>query len=142
MHKFVRIVVAALLFMTVGVVMAAGPSRAQRNKLADLQNIYAAALRWSDFEGASTLLDPEYQQANPLTDLKLERYKQIQVTGYRELGSNEQNDGTVVRDIDMSVINRNTQVERTLRYREKWRWDKQAKRWWVTGGLPDLWNGQ
>jgi hypothetical protein len=142
MPKFVRAAVAVLLFMAAGAVVAAGPSRGQRNKLDESQRIYSAALRWSDFEGAYTLLDPEYRKLNPLTDLKLERYKQIQVTGYRDVGSSALEDGSMIRDIDMSVINRHTQAERSLRYREQWRWDKEAKRWWVVSGLPDLWDGQ
>jgi hypothetical protein len=40
------------------------------------------------------------------------------------------------------VVNRHTQAERTVRFREQWRWDEEAKTWWTTGGLPDLWDGQ
>ena len=45
-------------------------------------------------------------------------------------------------DIEISITNRNTQNERTVRYREIWRWDDKAGRWWQTTGLPDFWNGQ
>ena len=47
-----------------------------------------------------------------------------------------------MRDIQIGVINRHTQAERSVRYREQWRWDPEAKTWWVTSGLPDLWAGQ
>jgi hypothetical protein len=40
------------------------------------------------------------------------------------------------------VINKHTMAERSLRYREQWRWDLEAKRSWMVEGLPDLWNGE
>ena len=46
------------------------------------------------------------------------------------------------RRIEMGVINRNTQAERTVLVTERWRWDPEAKRWWQMQGLPDLWQGQ
>ena len=39
------------------------------------------------------------------------------------------------------MINQNTQAERTVVVVERWRWDPEAKRWWQTAGLPDLWKG-
>jgi hypothetical protein len=48
----------------------------------------------------------------------------------------------VVRDVEIRVINRNTQAERTVRVREVWRWDAKAKQWWLASGLPDLWKGE
>jgi len=47
-----------------------------------------------------------------------------------------------VREIEIGVINRHTLAERTLRYRERWRWDPEAGSWWIEGGLPDLWAGE
>ena len=49
------------------------------------QYAYSAAIRWGDFEGAWQLVDPEYREQHPLTDLELARYKQIQISAYREL---------------------------------------------------------
>jgi hypothetical protein len=50
--------------------------------------------------------------------------------------------GDVVRDIEIGVINRNTLAERSVRYRERWRYDEAAKTWWLTSGMPDLWQGE
>jgi hypothetical protein len=36
-----------------------------------------------------------------------------------------------MRDIEIGVINRNTLAERTVRYRERWRYDEAAKTWWL-----------
>jgi hypothetical protein len=29
-----------------------------------------------------------------------------------------------------------------MRYTEEWRYDPQAKTWWVMSGLPDFWAGE
>ena len=110
------------------------------SELDKLQYAWSAAIRWGDFEGAWNLLDPEYRDAHPLTDFELSRYKQIQVSGYRELGSQVQPD-SARRDIEVGVINRNTMAERSLRYTEEWRFDAASKTWWLTSGLPDFWAG-
>jgi len=114
----------------------------QRAKLEQTQNAYAAAIRWGDFEGAWTFVEPAYAGAHPMGEFELRRYEQIQVSGYRDLSSLVEPDDVVVRLIEVRVINRHTQAERTLRYRERWRWDAEAKRWWLVGGLPDFWEDQ
>ena len=115
----------------------------QRDKLQQLQYAYSAAIRWGDFEGAWNLVDPEYRKAHPMTDLEFERYKQVQITSYHDKGASaDLKAGTAVREIEIGVVNRYTLAERTVRYREVWRWDAEAKTWWVTSGLPDLWAGQ
>lgn len=107
------------------------------------QYAWSAAIRWNDFEGAANLVDPARRAELVPTGVELERYKQVQLSGYRDAGaSRDTAAGTAVRDITIGVINRHTQAERTVRYRETWRWDPQAKTWWNTSGLPDLWGGE
>lgn len=117
---------------------AAGSAR----KLEQVQAVYSSAMRWSDYEAAWQMVDPEVRAARPLSDLELERYRQLQVSSYREGGNGELDDGTVVRSVEIGVVNRHTQAERTIRYQEQWRWDSKAKRWWQIAGLPDFWEGK
>jgi hypothetical protein len=131
-----------VLLLVAGVASAAGPGRAQRAKLLPTQDAYVAAMRWSDFETAEGFIDPEHHRIHPLTEMQRERYRQLQVSSYRERGSSAAADGSIERRVEMGVINRNTQAERTLTVTERWRWDPQAKRWWQAAGLPDLWQGQ
>jgi len=109
--------------------------------LQETQYAYSAAIRWGDFEGAWQLIDPTYREAQPMTDLQFERYKQIQISGYRDLAERV-DEGTAMREIQIGIINRNTMAERSIRYTEQWRYDAEAKRWWITSGLPDFWAGQ
>ncbi|MDQ3270261.1 MAG: hypothetical protein M3Q11_08765 [Pseudomonadota bacterium] len=107
------------------------------------QYAWSGAIRWGDFEGARNLIDPELRKAHPMTPLQLARYEQVQISSYRDVGSDRDiAAGTAVRDIEIGVINRHTLAERKVRYREKWRWDPEAKTWWLQGDLPDLWGGQ
>jgi len=121
---------------------AGAQSRLQRGKLQQVQDAYAASIRWGDFENAWQAVDPAYRAEHPMTELEFERYKQIQISGYRDLSTRSGPDGTVERAVELRVINKHTMAERTERYVERWRWDPEAKRWWLVVGMPDLWKGQ
>jgi hypothetical protein len=138
--KLLTVLVLALAFMA-----AAGNALAasKMDRLQANQYAWSGAIRWGDFEGALTLIDPEHREAHPVTDLELKRYEQVQITAYRERGSTaDKKAGIAVREVEIGVVNRHTQAERTVRYREEWRWDDEDKNWWLTTGLPDLWDGE
>lgn len=140
MHGFLRAILLAVLVAATASAGAAGAR--QRGKLEQVQNAYAAAIRWGDFENAWAAVDPAYREEHPMTDLEFERYQHVQISGYRDTATSVEPDRTVVRTIELRVINKHTMAERTLRYRERWRWDAEAKRWWLVVGLPDLWAGE
>jgi hypothetical protein len=127
-----------LLALTLLLGGCATAGKLDRNQALDsAQYAYSAAIRWGDFEGAWNMVDPKYRDAHPLSTVDFERYKQFQVSGYHDLGAQVAAD-TAEREIQIGVVNRNTLVERELRYTERWRWDPVAKTWWLTVGLPDL----
>ena len=131
-----RVLLVACLALLAGCPKSASKGTA----LEQVQYDYSAAIRWGDFEGAWQLVDPEVRKQRPLTEFDLSRYRQVQISGYRDRGMSTAGDGAVVRDIEIGVINRNTLAERTVRYRERWRYDEAAKTWWLMSGLPDLWD--
>ena len=135
------ILALSALLATALLAACASPTGGKGDKLFEAQNAYAGAVRWGDFEGAWSLVDPEYRREHPITPLQLARYGQVQVSGYRDVGSSTL-DGAAVRDIEIGVVNRHTQAERSVRYRERWRWDEAQKRWWLQDGLPDFWDGE
>lgn len=137
--------ITSLLLLAAFALVAAMPraeAGGSSRKLEQAQAVYSSSMRWSDYEAAWEMVDPEVRAKKPLTDLELERYHQLQVSSYREGGNGELDDGTVVRGVEIGVINRHTQAERTIRYQERWRWDPKAKRWWQVAGLPDFWEGK
>jgi hypothetical protein len=99
---------------------------------------YSGAIRWNNFEVAYDAIDPEVRKAQPLTDFELERLKQVQVTRYDLVSELPLPDGRIAREVQISLVNRHTQTERTVRVRETWRFDETAQRWWQMEGLPNF----
>ncbi|MDR1076030.1 MAG: hypothetical protein LBL59_06960 [Xanthomonadaceae bacterium] len=134
-----------LLLVTLAAILATTASasgRRQSRQLTQAQESFAVMLRWGEFEDAWQMLDPEYREAHPMTELEINRYQQVRVSRYRPGTNSRTEDGSVIRMVEIGVINVHTQAERRIRYREQWRWDPSAKRWWQTGGLPDFWAGE
>ena len=143
MRKVLKVVaLLAVLLCMAAPAAAAGKKYKQGAQLEKLQASYAASIRWGDFEDAWQLVDPVYREAHPMSELAFERYQQIQISGYSDRNTTVTPEGDVVRNVELRVINKHTMAERTLRYREQWRWDPADKRWWLVVGLPDLWNGE
>jgi hypothetical protein len=128
-----------LPLLLVLLLLAGCPEGFSRKPTADsLLSDYAAAIRWNEFDKAVDFLDPALREAQPLTDLERERFKQVQVTGYEVKDRDTAADGGVTQVVEIRLVNRNTQVERTLIDHQQWRFDPLAKRLWLTSGLPDL----
>jgi hypothetical protein len=99
---------------------------------------YGAAIRWSEFDTAQEFLDPVERVKQPLTDLETERLKQIQVTGYDVKRTVTLPDGSIEQLVEIRLIGKNTQLERTVVDHQHWRWDPDTKQFWLTTGLPDF----
>lgn len=137
MRVISNLLIALCLLSLAGVATA-------RKRPADLsrnQYAFSAAIRWGDFEGAWGMVDPAVRKARPMSDVELSRYGQIQVTSYRDLASMPGPEGTQMREIQIDLVNRNTMSQRQVRYTEIWRYDAEAKTWWVMA-LPDFWQGK
>lgn len=134
-------VLIVLLMLSISSVAFAGKSK-KRYILEKNQYAYSAAIRWGDFEGAWSLVDPKIQDKKPMSAADFSRYEQIQVTSYRDLSSMPGPEpGIELREIQIEVVNRNTLNQRRVRFTEVWRYDEKAKTWWVSG-LPDFWDGR
>lgn len=142
MRKWLNLLAVLLLALMVVAPAGAVGKRKKGSQLEAMQLAYATAIRWGEFEEAWQLVDPAYRDAHPMTELAFERYQQVQISGYTDKNSSVSDDGNVLRNVELRVINKHTMAERSLRYREEWRWDPEAKRWWLVVGLPDLWDGE
>ena len=134
-----RLLAAAVLaFAALAFVGCASQGR-EANALDREQYAWSGAIRWGNVDVAVAMLDPKTRAEASPTAIELERYKQVQISAYRELGaSRDVAAGTAVRDVEIGVVNRHTLAERTVRYREVWRWDAEAGTWYITSGLPNL----
>jgi hypothetical protein len=142
MRRWLNLLALLVLALMVVAPASALGKRKKGGQLEAMQMAYAAAIRWGEFEEAWQLVDPAYRDAHPMTELAFERYRQVQISGYTDKNSSVSEDGNVLRNVELRVINKHTMAERSLRYREEWHWDPQAKRWWLVVGLPDLWDGE
>ena len=120
--------------------LCAGCATDQRNQaLVTTLNAYASTLRWGDFQSAQQFVDPKVREAHPLRSLDLARYGQVRVTGYDEgAGPVPDGENQVRQVVQISLVNVNTQSERTVVDRQSWRYDPDKKRWWLMSGLPDI----
>ena len=98
---------------------------------------FSSDIRWGDFDAAYDYVDPKTKKEHPLTALDSSRYKQIEVSGYDVISSVD-GVGIVDQQVKLQLVNRNTQIPRTIVYHEHWRWDATIKKWWLTTGLPDI----
>ena len=110
----------------------------KRSPLEQTLYTYSSVIRWSEFDKALAYLDPEVQARSPMSSVELERLKQYQVSGYDVRSSENVGDAEYLQVVEIRVVNRHTQAERSLTDRQRWRWDAEAKRWWLVSGLPDF----
>lgn len=129
---------ARLLLICLTLLLSACPEGVSRTKPDNILNDYGAAIRWNEFDKAIAFVDPQLREKSPLSDLERERFKQIQVTGYEVKSSQTDAEGNINQDVEIRLINRNTQLERSIIDHQTWRRDVAGKRYWLTSGLPDF----
>lgn len=126
----------ALAVMPVAVV--AKSTSSMEKKLQASLSTYELAVRWNDFDAASDSLDPLTLQGEPFSEVDEDYYKVFQITGYTPKSSSMSKDMVYTQRVELRIVDRDTQVERTKTDRQSWRYDAAAKRWWLTSGLPKL----
>lgn len=124
------------------VALCGGCATDQRNQtLITTLNAYAGTLRWGDFQTALQFVDPKVRAAHPPSALDLARFQQVRVTGYDDgAGPVPDGENQVRQLVQISLVNVNTQAERTVLDRQTWRYEADKKRWWLMSGLPDITN--
>ncbi|HSN01713.1 MAG TPA: hypothetical protein VLS52_11950 [Rudaea sp.] len=101
-------------------------------------NAYANAIRWGDISQAIPFVDPETLKKHPLTPLDIDRYKQVHFASYSEQPVVPVSAHEVRQVVKISLINVNTQVERSIIDNQLWRYDEAKKHWLLVSGLPDI----
>jgi hypothetical protein len=139
-HAFAVVVPAAraLLLLSLLLLVACASRGPDRRMLRDALFDYQSAIRWGELEAALAHVDPAHQQAHPLTDIARRRFQQLQVTGYYVKTSTQDDQDRVHQAVEIRLVNRHTQTERSVLDRQVWRWDGEQGRWWLTTGLPDF----
>jgi hypothetical protein len=127
-----------LLLAVVLMLAACAAERGAKNLMNSALYDYSAAIRWNDFAGATTFLDPESLAQHSVSALDMKRYEQVQVTGYYVKGTEQVGEHELRQLVEIKLVNRHTQAERSIMDRQHWRFDTRRQRWWLTSGLPDI----
>lgn len=130
-----RLLVLALLML-----LLAGCASDRRNQaLTNTLNAYAGVVRWGDFGSALQFVDPKVRTEHPPSPLQMARYEQFRVTGYDDgQGPVPGAENEVHQVVAISLVNNNTQAERTVIDRQTWHYDPATNHWWLVSGLPDI----
>lgn len=134
-NLFRRLVSLTLVLLLVA---CGGTGTVRSNNYSRMLGDYGAAIRWGEFDAAWGYVDPAYREQHPLTDLDRERFKLIQVTGYDVRSGGINPEGILEQTVEIRVVGKFTQSERTVVDHQRWRWDEAGKRWWLLTGLPDF----
>ncbi len=121
---------------------ASNPMNVKEELLTETLRSYGSTIRWGDVARAQAFIDPKVLAEHPPTPLELARFRQVQITGYSEQQPMPVGDKDVVQIVEISLVNINTQAERSLVDRQTWHYDETAKRWWLTSGLPNITQAQ
>jgi hypothetical protein len=130
----------AALLVLLSTLLLAGCATDRRNEsLTRTLNAYGGVIRWGDFGNALQFIDPKVRAEKTPSPLEMSRYDQYRVTGYDDgQGPAPNGDNEVRQIVAISLVNNNTQVERTVIDRQTWRYDQEANRWWLVSGLPNI----
>lgn len=128
-----RLILCSLLLT-----LAACANTPDARQQAEALYLYAGAIRWGDIEGALGFVDPKTLEKKPLTAVDRARFEQVQFAGYTVKSSGPVGEDELLQIVEIRVINRHTQVERTIIDRQLWRWDEESESWLLKSGLPDI----
>ena len=102
------------------------------------RNAEANASRGGDISQAIPFVDPETLKKHPLSQLDIDRYKQVHFATYNEQPPVPVGPHEVRQVVKISLVNVNTQVERSIVDNQLWRYNEKTKHWLLVSGLPDI----
>jgi hypothetical protein len=124
----------ALAFLILG---CAGIQTGKKMSLFDdTRRAYLQALRWGDYEAAHAFRKLQSAE-NQTTDF--EDLQQIRVTAHSIKQTIVSDDKlTIVSIVDFQYYRITNVTVKNLIDRQKWEYDQEANRWFLTSGLPDF----
>ena len=107
-----------------------------KDKFEQAADSYELAIRWSDFDMASSFLK---NQQDPEIASQIEHLKQFKVTSYtvkRFLPSTDKSKVLIFAEVQ--YFKKNGLIVNNITHRQLWEYDKEKENWFLTSGLPDL----
>lgn len=125
-----------LLFSILAVSCASVTEMKRMDKFEQAADTYELAIRWSDFDMASSFLK---DQQDPQIATQIEHLKQFKVTSYtvkRFLPSADKSQVLIFAKVQ--YFNKNGLIVKNIIHRQLWEYDKEKENWFLTSGLPDF----
>jgi hypothetical protein len=107
-----------------------------KDKFEQAADSYELAIRWSDFDMASSFLK---NQQDPGIASQIENLKQFKVTSYtvkRFIPSADKSQVLIFAEVQ--YFKKNGLIINNITHRQLWEYDKEKESWFLTSGLPDL----
>jgi hypothetical protein len=107
-----------------------------KDKFEQAADSYELAIRWSDFDMASSFLK---NQQDPGVASQIENLKQFKVTSYtvkRFIPSADKSQVLIFAEVQ--YFKKNGLIINNITHRQLWEYDKEKESWFLTSGLPDL----
>ena len=104
------------------------------DKFEQTSHAYELAIRWSDFEMASSFIK---DQEDPNLAAQIEHLKQFQVTSYevkRFIPAADKSQVLIFADVQ--YFKRDGLIVKRYSHRQLWQFDEDKEGWYLTSGLP------
>lgn len=133
MSKIVSLVRTTGWLLLIGLAACAVQEQQQLEDLQVALMRYEKAIRWGEFELANSMRDADLRAALP----EQGNYGKIKVTSYRVIQLPAPNPmGLLEQVVAIGYVNNTSQLERTVKDRQLWRYDEETRRWWLVSDLP------
>lgn len=129
--------ILSIVVITIFLVSCGEKSHKKRNLDESLYK-YASLIRWSDFDGATSLLK-KGDGANVVSNFEVQRLKQFKVSRYLESPIQPGNkENIILQNVEIQLYNIHTNQSRTIYDHQAWEFDEELQQWFLTTGLPKL----
>lgn len=133
MSKIVSLVRTTGWLLLIGLAACAVQEQQQLEDLQVALMRYEKAIRWGEFELANTMRDADLRTVLP----EKGNHGKIKVTSYQVIQSPSPNaTGLLEQTVTIGYVNNTSQLERTIKDHQLWRYDEEARRWWLMSELP------
>ena len=132
----VKLKLIIIVFSILTVSCASVTEMKTMDKFEQSADSYELAIRWSDFDMASSFLK---NQQDPEIASQIEHLKQFKVTSYtvqRFLPSADKSQVLIFAEVQ--YFKKNGLIVNNITHRQLWEYDKEKENWFLTSGLPDL----
>jgi hypothetical protein len=132
----VKLKLIIIVFSILAVSCASVTEMKTMDKFEQAADTYELAIRWSDFEMASSFLK---NQQDPDIVTQIEHLKQFKVTSYtvkRFLPSADKTQVLILTEVQ--YFKKNGLIVQNITHRQIWEYDEEKENWFLTSGLPDL----